>query len=130
MAGPFPISCWAYRNPVYAPAMRIVTGITNANPCVVTTSFAHGYLTGTIVRIDIPTQPRITQSFGMQQINQQFAPLTVLSPTTFSLPIDTTFYDPFVSIPDSYKFTCPQSVPIGELASMLTAAVNNQLNPS
>lgn len=105
--------------PVYQPAMRIVTVITRANPCVITTSFDHQYLTGTIVRIDIPL------GFGMQQLNQQFGPITVLSTTTFSLPINTINYDTFI-IPSGNE-QWAQSVPIGELTEMLTAAVQNVL---
>ncbi len=121
------ISCWAYPNPIYTPAMRIVSSITNSNPVVITTSFAHNYITGTIVRIDIPTQPIATPSLGMPQINQQFGPIEVLSPTTFSLPIDSTYYDAFVVPMSAQNYTCAQAVPIGEVTSILTAAVQNTL---
>lgn len=109
----------AYPFPVYQPAMRIVTGITNGFPCVVTTSFNHQYLTGTIIRIDIP------RFFGMQQINQQFGPIEVLSDTTFSMPINTTYFDAF-SVPMGNE-QYAQSVPIGEITEILTAAVQNVL---
>lgn len=116
----------ALERPVYKPAMRIVSSISNSNPCVVSTTFGHGYVSGTIVRIDIPS------GFGMYQINQQYAPITVTSPTTFTMPIDTTEYDvfsiplnPFLSPPISDQQA--QAVPIGEINSILTAAVTNVL---
>lgn len=116
------MAIFAYQFPVYQPAMRIITGITNANPAVVTTSFNNQYITGTIVRIDIPP------GFGMQQINGMFGTITVLSPTTFSINIDTTLFDVF-STPSNITQQAQQaqSVPIGEVTSMLTAAVQNAL---
>lgn len=80
----------AYQYPTYQPAMRIISSITNANPVTITTSFNHQYLTGTIVRLDIPS------GFGMTQLNQQYAPITVTSTTTFTMPIDTTLFSPFL----------------------------------
>ena len=77
---------------------------------VVTTTFEHQYVNGTVVRLDIPPAD------GMQQANQLFAPLIVTSPTSFSLPIDSTLFEPFaipVSPPPEVN-TCAQAVPIGE----------------
>lgn len=114
--------------PTYQPSMRIITAITNANPAQVTTSFAHQYVTGTIVRLDIPL------GFGMTQANQLFGPIAVTSPTTFSIAIDTTMFDTFV-VPSSTLLpsgiTTPlqqaQAVPFGELNGQLNAALNNVL---
>ncbi len=113
--------CYANPTPLFGPAMRLIAGITNSNPAVVTTTFANGYITGTIVRFDIPVP------CGMQQINSQTAPITVLSPTTFSVPIDTTTYDIFAipGMPSPHDNICAQVVPIGEVNSILTAAVMN-----
>lgn len=115
--------CFAERFPVFKPAMRLIASITQANPCVVTTTFEHGYITGTIVRLDIPTAD------GMQQANQFYGPITVTGTTTFTLPLDTTYFTPF-SIPVSpspHVNTCAMVVPIGENNDMLTAAVKNVL---
>ena len=71
-----------------------ITSISNANPAVVVTSSDHGYLSGFNVRIVFPFP--YTNSFGMPQINNQTGVITVLSPTSFSISIDTTHYDPFV----------------------------------
>jgi len=118
----------ALQFPVYIPAMRVIIAITNTNPASITTSFDginpanHGYLTGTIVRIDVPN------GYGMTQINQQFGPITVTSPTTFTIPIDAIAYDVFVfpnTFPENRQEA--QSVPIGEDNGMLTAATFNQL---
>lgn len=116
----------ALTEPVYKPAMRVITAITKANPAVVTTSFDHGYITGTIVRIDIPPTEVGATAVGMPQINQLFGPITVLSPSTFSIPIDTTNFDAFVGPSLTYT-QYAQAVPIGEANDILTAAVQNVL---
>jgi len=105
--------------PTFQPSMRIITAITQANPAVITTSFAHQYITGTIVRIDVPI------GFGMTQINQQFGPIVVLSSVSFSIAINTIFYTAF-TVPGSSAQQA-QAVPIAEVASILTAAVQNVL---
>ncbi len=116
----------AFKNPIFQPSMYVVTAITNAFPLQVTTSTdgvnpaPHHYQNGLIVRIDIP------RGFGMQQINQQFAPITVNSPTTFLMPIDSTNFDTF-STP-SQPYLAEQyvmSVPIGEISANLNSAVQN-----
>jgi len=112
----------AQQYPVFQPSMRIIASITNANPCVVTTTFAHQYVNGTIVRFDIP------YADGMQQLNQQIAPITVTGTTTFTVNIDTTLFAPF-AIPGSANppIQYAQVVPIGEINEILTAAVQNVL---
>lgn len=58
-----------------------ITGITTANPGVVTTSSAHGLTTGAVVGIAGTTGA--TQANGVWTV-------TVLSPTTFSIPVNVT----------------------------------------
>lgn len=59
-----------------------VTGITNANPGVVTTDITHGFSTGQVIKIAGVT--------GMTGINNVSLTITVLSPHTFSIGINTT----------------------------------------
>lgn len=123
--------CFALSEVVYTPPMRLILTITQANPAVVTTSFNgttaadHGYVNGTIVRFDIPV------ACGMPELNKQFGPITVLSSTTFSIPYDTTMFEPF-SIPDPITTPpaidiCAQVVPIGSENDTLLPAVVNDL---
>ncbi len=114
--------------PIYQPSMRIVSAISKANPASVTTTFAHQYVTGTVVRLDIPA------GFGMTQANQQFGDITVTSPTTFTIAIDTSLFDTFVVptytlLPSGTVVSLQQAqcVPIGELNLQLNAAVQNVL---
>ena len=112
----------AQTNPVFQPSMRIIASITNSNPCLVTTTFAHQYVTGTIVRFDIP------YADGMQQLNQQIAPITVTGSTTFTVSIDTTLFTPFaVPVSANPPIQYAQVVPMAELSSTLLAAVQNVL---
>ncbi len=119
-------TCYANPNPIFQPAMRLIAAITQSSPAVVTTTFAHQYLTGTIVRLDIPPAD------GMQQINGNTYPILVTGPTTFTIPEDTTHFDafaiPVAPIP-AYTNTCAMVIPVGEVNSTLAAATVNVLNP-
>ncbi len=112
----------AQQYPVFKPAMRIIANITNAQPAVVTTTFAHNYITGMIVRLILPP------GYGMIQANQLFSDITVTGDTTFSINLDTTLFSPFatpITSPNNEQF--PQSVPFGEVNSSLLASYKNVL---
>lgn len=110
-----PIACYAVEKPMFQPAMRIVTAITNASIAQVTTSFAHQYATGLIIRLVIPL------ANGMQNINGIEYPITVTSPTTFTIPVSTILFQPFTNV------ECAKVVPTGEINSLLTQATRNTL---
>lgn len=112
----------ALTSPLYIPALRVISAITQATTASVTTSFAHGYISGTIVRLIIPI------TFGMVQANQLFGPITVTGNTTFTLPINTSGFDAF-AIPMGNKQEA-QCVPFAEINSILTAAMRNALDPT
>ena len=80
-----------------------ISAITNANPCVVTTSAAHGLTTNNFVRLtDLNSaMPSIR---GMDPINNHKFRVIVLDTTNFSLQhpitfenVDSTGYTPYVS---------------------------------
>lgn len=114
---------FANPDPIFQPAMRIITAITNSFPAQVTTSFPHDYFDGTIVRLIIPN------GFGMTQANQLKGAIVVDSPTTFLIDIDTIFFDPFVVPAENpgHYYTKAQVVPVGELSATLRAATQNVL---
>ena len=116
---------FAIEFPTYLPAMRIITSITQANPAVITTSFAHNYVTGEIVRISVP-YTHGDYPWGMEQIDDQEGTITVLNDTQFSIDIDSTDFDAFVT-PGGAPPQRPYVVPIGELNSQLNAATRNVL---
>lgn len=112
-------------NPIFKPAVRDISAISNAFPLQVTTTFAHSYLTGLIVRLLIPV------NFGMVILNQVEGPIIVTGDTTFTMNIDSTNFDAFVIPADEpgANFTPAQVVPIGEVASQLTQSFVNVLTP-
>lgn len=80
-----------------------ISGVTQADPCVVTTSAAHGYSTGDIVRITQLGDAGATD-YGMDQLNNNRYKIVVLTTTTFSLQdpvsgadIDSSSYDAYSS---------------------------------
>lgn len=108
--------------PTFQRAMRVISTISQASQAQVTTTFAHQYQSGEIIRFVIPL------GFGMQQINQMQAPITVTGDATFTVPINTTKFDAFStpsSFPDDKQFA--QVVPIAEIASQLEGATQNVL---
>jgi hypothetical protein len=120
-----PYQCFALRKTVYGPAMRLIASITNASQALVTTTFAHGYIDGTVVRFDIPP------ALGMPQINQMTSNIVVTGPTTFKTTINSTLFQPFV-IPvglSPHVDVCGLVVPIGSDNDTLAPAVVNLLNP-
>ena len=115
--------CYAIPNPTFQPAMRLISAITQSNPAQVTTTFAHQYVSGTIVRLDIP------RADGMEELDGTMWPILVTSSTTFTIPVDSTTFSAF-AIPDdppSHENTCAQVVPIGEINETLAAATRNVL---
>jgi len=114
-------TCYADPDPNIQPAMRLISSITREMNAVVTTTFNHNYVSGTMVRFNIP------RSVGMSQINKKVGIITVTGADTFTVDIDTTNYDAF-SIPVSPSWhdnTCALIVPIGQVSNQLTAAVQD-----
>lgn len=66
-----------------------VTGITNANPAVVTTQLNYGLISGTVINV--------TGVVGMAGINDTPLTITAITEKTFSIGIDTTFSGTYVS---------------------------------
>jgi hypothetical protein len=110
--------------PVYKPATRIITSITNANPAVVTTGlitypggvttitpFVHSYASGMIIRLMVPYY------FGMREADETFGEIVVISTTSFFIDIDTTMFDAFI-IPSVILVPDPFSIPPGGTKSL------------
>jgi len=98
----------------FTPERIVITGITQANPCVISVPSTSGLSTGQVVRIHVP------KNYGMFQLNQLAASITVLSNTTFSIQysqipvasnVNSTNYPAF-RIPSSPQFTA-EIIPMG-----------------
>lgn len=119
----------ALEKPTIKPAVRNIAAITRSFPAIVTTTFAHGYGPGMIVRFFIPPD------FGMRQMNGLSGTLLAVSDTTFSIDIDTIPFDAFVIPPDqptmnpeiTAQAQYAQVVPVGEVNTTLAYAFKNVL---
>ena len=128
----------AVQNPSFEPAVTDILAITNSNPASVTTgakvnnivtAVPHNYLTGLIVRMQIPQSYGMRLDYGPKQPHFQ---ITVTGPTTFTIPLDTTNFDPFVvpvEMMGQPLLNVSQAVPMGEIAEILTQSVVNVLTP-
>lgn len=125
-AVPATYSCSQFAAPTFQPTYRLISNVTNGFPAVVTTSIPHNYLTGLVVRLYMP------EGIGMDQANKLFGTITVINAVTFSIPIDTTNFTPFIVYASTQSSNphmdiCALAVPIGEDNSQLYQAVQNVL---
>ena len=120
-----PSPWYANPSPAFQPALRLISSITQTNPVGISTTFDHNFVSGTIVRIYVP----LSLVYGMPQIDKLFGPITVTGADTFTMPIDGTLFDALVipGVDAAHTYAYPSVVPIGELTSILTAAVQNVL---
>ncbi len=86
-------------NVIQIPSALEITAITQASPAVVTVSAnpiiqADTYIPGQLVRMNLP------YGYGMQQLAGMTVLIIAVSPTTLTLYVNTTNYDPFI-IPSS-----------------------------
>lgn len=102
----------------FVPSAQTISSITQANPGVVTTASAHGYLGGIYVRLVI------SSGDGMPQVNGNVYLATILSSTTFSINQDTTAFDAFTNT----SLQPSQVIPVGEVAGTLNNAEKNNNN--
>jgi hypothetical protein len=103
--------------PLYYPQSTVITGITQANPMVVTTATAHGLTVGQVVRLRVPA------ALGMVQANNLQGLITAVTATTMTFGIvplsnnpgiDSTAFTAFAwPTVASLPFTPAQVVPIG-----------------
>lgn len=95
--------------PLYYAQRAFITGMTAANPLVVTTSTNHGYTVGQQVRLRVPA------IFGMTQANNLQGVITAATATTFTIgSIDSSAFTAFAwPAVTSLPFTQAMVTPIG-----------------
>lgn len=109
----------AIPNPVYQPAMRVITNISNANPCVITTSFANNYFDTDIVTL------YIDKAWGdFSQLNEMVGQIKPITSTTFYFPADTTLLGTFTD-PNNGQFA--QVIATSENVNTVYGATVNTL---
>lgn len=95
--------------PYYYPQNGVITGITQANPMVVTTAVAHGLTVGQQVRLNVPAV------MGMTQANNLTGVITAVTTTTFTIgSIDSSAFTAFAwPAATSVPFNPARYIPIG-----------------
>ena len=113
--------CYCDPRPNWKPATRLIASITQSNPAFVTTTFAHGYVSGIIVRLFIP------KTCGMIEADQITGTITVTGGATFTVDIDTRNFNAFVVpvAPLPSQNICAWVVPIGETTLNMNAPEEN-----
>lgn len=84
-----------------------IASITQANPCVVTTTNDHGYPAGVVVNFLIPP------SFGMTQLNTLALQVTAVTANTLTVNVNSFHFTPFsYPSPLPAAYTIPNVIPV------------------
>lgn len=106
----------------FYPRKRYITGITAANPAVITLSVAHDYVIGDKITITVPA------AFGMTQMNGVTATITATTVSTVTVNVDSSAFTAFAfptSAVAAAGVSFPNIVPAGEVSTILTGAIRN-----
>jgi len=111
-------------NPLYVPAKNYITGITAANPAVVTLSLTHNLAVGDKVRLHVPS------AFGMSQADNVVGEVTAVSTANNTVTlgdVDASTWTAFAfPASASVPFTHAHLVPFGDVANGVDQALDNQ----
>lgn len=106
-------------NNFFIPNRQTVSTITKANPGVVTTTQAHGYDTGYLVRFYFPLD------VGMNQLDEKVVEITVIDDTSFSIDVDTSNFDSYAPVA---SLQVAQVIPVGSNQESLIEPTENNGN--
>ena len=111
-------------NPIYSPQANRITGITAANPMVVTLAVTHGLSVGEKIRL------KVSSAFGMTQANDLIGEITAVSTAnnTVTLDIDASAFTAFAfptSAVAANGVTPAHIVPVGDATSTLAGSMDN-----
>ena len=111
-------------NPIYSPQANRITGITAANPMVVTLAVIHGLSIGEKLRVKVSTD------YGMIEANDLIGEITAVSTAnnTVSLDIDAAAFTAFAfptSAVAALGVTPAHIVPVGDATSTLAGSMEN-----
>lgn len=91
----------------YTPYVLNIIGITNAQQAVINFGTQHPYTSGEILSF------RVSQPYGMIEMNNKQARVLEIDSTTVTIEIDTLSFTPFVYPPVGLVVTPAQCVPAG-----------------
>lgn len=96
-------------NPIYYPRRRFLANVTKASSAVVTTTVAHGYTVGQLVRFHVSTPYDMLELDGLQ------GTITAVSSLTFTVDIDSSAFTTFAfPVNADSPFSPAHVVPVGE----------------
>ena len=100
-----------YNSGTYEPANEYITNITQANPCVVTTSVSHSFVIGNQVQFTIPPQWGMLQLDGLKGYI-----IAIPVANQITVEIDTSTFNAFVipTPPPSVVYQSAQVAPVGD----------------
>ena len=103
----------------FVPSANTILSILNSDPALVSTASNHGYSDNLVVRLVLPEQ------VGMTQLHNKTFQVDVITPNTFTIPVDTTDFDVY-----NMAFTAQvgQVIPVGEVGDTLDMATDNNNN--
>jgi len=111
---------YAHEDPQFQPSMRLINAITSAKVPTITTTFAHNYSDGIIVRFYIPSY------YGMRELDKKTGTITVTANDTFTVEIDTRKFGAFVVPANEWWHNqTAMVVPIGEVTSQINEAIRD-----
>lgn len=102
-----PGNTWNYTYSDYTPYLKDIIGITNAQLAQVDFGTEHPYTPGQIVSF------RVSQPYGMIEINNRQARILSITSTTITVELDTTNFNAFVYPPVGIVEVAAQCVPAG-----------------
>jgi hypothetical protein len=122
--------------------MQLISSISRSNPAIIATFNPHGYHTGLVVRVVIPSSSRATPGFipqaslGMPEIDGKIGEIIVLGPHSFYFPIDSRGFTPYLvpALPSHDRWV-GQVIPVAQNALALTTqtvtstTINNNIIP-
>jgi hypothetical protein len=122
---------------LYAPEEAVITAITLANPCVVTTAAAHNYQVGQQVGFHIPSAWGTTQLNELPNVlipgSPQYYYVTAVTQNTFTLNVSSvgfTAFNPNQTFASFPGLKMPQVVPVGDINSGGVAYTGGALYPA
>ena len=107
----------------FTPYATEISGISQSNPAIITTSEVNNYASDLSVRIVFP----YGSDFGMNALAGKVYQVTPINPTNFSIPVDSTNFEPF-TIPapiPGLATQVPQVIPVCESGTTFNEAVIN-----
>jgi len=110
-----------YNNPAitpqyYKPSRFVISDITLGKTTTVTTSTAHNYVVGQLVRLLVPNP------YGAIDLNEQTGyVISIPSTTEVEIELDSSFFNVYINSP-SYGPTSPQILAIGDINTPLPNA--------